>query len=231
MLSLWPIEPGYFGGMASPAKTTDAQIIAAAKKLVERQGRNGFSMKEIAEAVGVRAPSLYSRFVDRAQILARVEIEYWRQLETELARAADAADPVGALLAQARAYRAFAKANPEGYALMFDARAARTDEGTRARAHALAPTLPGFAALVGGQGGGDSGRALLAARVLTPFLHGFVSMELGGAFRLGGGVDDAFEYGVTTILAGLGRDRLARQVARRRPPQKRSKTRGRRRTP
>lgn len=203
--------------MPSPAKTSDAHIIKAAKKLVERQGRHGFSMKEVAESVGIRAPSLYGRFADRAQILARVEVEYWRQLQAELARAADASDPVGALRAQARAYRAFAKANPEGYTLMFDPGAARTDEGTRARANALAPTLPGFAELVGGSPAGGDGRALLAARVLTPFLHGFVSMELVGAFRLGGGLDEAFEHGVTTILAGLGRERVAHEVRRPRP--------------
>ena len=195
--------PAYFDGMPSPAKTTDEKIIAAAGKLVERKGRDGFSMKDVAAAVGIRAPSLYSRFADRAQILARVEIEYWRQLERELARTADAGSPVEALVSQARAYRAFAKAHPAGYALMFDSQAARSAEGTKARAQALTPTLPGFVGLVGRGDAADGKRALLAARVLTPFLHGFVSMELVGAFRLGGGLDDAFEHGVTTILEGL----------------------------
>jgi AcrR family transcriptional regulator len=183
--------------MPSPAKTTDAQIIAAARKLVERRGRDGFSMNDVAAAVGIRAPSLYGRFADRARILAGVEIACWQQLGREMARPRPAADPVAALVGQARAYRAFAKANPGGYALMFDAEAERTEEGTQARAAALAPTLPFFAALAGDD------RALLAARVLTPFLHGFVSMELAGAFRLGGGLEEAFEHGVATILAGL----------------------------
>ncbi len=202
--------------MPSPAKTTDTQIIAAARKLVERRGRDGFSMKDVAAAVGIRAPSLYSRFAHRAQILASVEIEYWRQLERELARARTAGDPADALAAQARAYRAFAKAHPQGYGLMFDARAERTEEGTSARAGALAPTLPGFAALVARGDAGDHARTLLAARVLTPFLHGFVSMELVGAFRLGGGLDEAFEYGVATILAGLRETGSHRTTRRRR---------------
>jgi len=184
--------------MPSPAKTTDAQIIAAARKLVEARGAAGVSMSDVAAAVGIRAPSLYGRFAHRAQMLACVEMECWQELERALAGAASEEDPVGALVAQARSYRAFAKANPGAYALMFDAEAERTPEGTRARAAALAPTLPGFVALVG------KDRALLAARVLTPFLHGFASMELAGAFRLGGGLDEAFEHGVTTILTGLG---------------------------
>ena len=39
--------------MPSPAKTTDSQIIAAARKLVARRGRDGFSMKDVAAAVGI----------------------------------------------------------------------------------------------------------------------------------------------------------------------------------
>jgi hypothetical protein len=46
-------------------------------------------------------------------------------------------------------------------------------------------------------------KSLAAARVLVPFLHGFISMELANAFRLGKGVDAAFKNGVATILRGL----------------------------
>ena len=196
--------------MPSPPKTSDAEIIAAARKLVESRGRNGFSMNDVAAAVGVRAPSLYGRFADRAALMAAVELDFWHGLGRAIARAPRSSDPARTLTAQARAYRAFARANPQGYALIFDAEAERTDEGTRARAAALAPTMPSFVTLVG------EGAALAAARVLTPFLHGFVSMELAGAFRLGGRLDEAFEHGVATILAGLKRARRAPRRARRR---------------
>ena len=33
--------------------------------------------------------------------------------------------------------------------------------------------------------------------------HGFVSMELAGAFRLGGDLDKAYAFGVDAILAGV----------------------------
>ena len=46
--------------------------------------------------------------------------------------------------------------------------------------------------------------ALEAARLLTAFAHGFVSMELAGAFRLGGDVDEAYRFAIDSIVAGLG---------------------------
>jgi AcrR family transcriptional regulator len=187
--------------MPARPKTSDTEIIDATRALLEAQGRDGFSMAEIADAVGVRTPSLFSRFASRAALLDRVELALWAALRRELEAAATPSrlikKPLEGLAAQGRAYRAFAKANPNGYALMFDPRASQTAEGAAVRGAALAPCLPGFVALVG------EDKALAAARVLTPFLHGFVSMELSQAFRLGGGIDAAFETGLDAILSGL----------------------------
>jgi Tetracyclin repressor-like, C-terminal domain len=95
------------------------------------------------------------------------------------------------------AYRRFARKNPNGYALLFQSTSPRSQAGLRAREQAFAASVPAFTMLVGEE------RLLAAARVLTPYLHGFVSMELAGAFRLGGGLDAAFRRGVATILRGL----------------------------
>ena len=183
--------------MPSPPKTSDAEIVTATRRLLERHGRDGFSLADIAEAVGIRAPSLYKRFAYRAALVSAVELELWRELSAALAGASTSADPVQRLTAQAHAYRAFAKAHPRLYALIYDASAEHTEAGQRARAEAVAASLPAFVALVGERD------ALVAARVLTPYIHGFVAMELAGAFRLGSGLDAAFSYGVATVLSGL----------------------------
>ena len=183
--------------MPAPPKTTDTQIIQATRRLVEIEGRDGFSMNDVAAAVGIRAPSLYGRFKDRADLLAAVELHVCADFENLLGKSIIANNPEATLMAQAQAVRAFAKRNPNSYSLLFDIRSVPTEEGTAARAAAVAPLLAPLAALVG------EGHALAAARVLTPFVHGFVSMELANAFRLGDGLDAAFEKGVTTILRGL----------------------------
>jgi hypothetical protein len=52
-------------------------------------------------------------------------------------------------------------------------------------------------------------QALDAARLVTAFAHGFVSMELSGAFRLGGDVDEAYRYGIDVLVAALASGQTA----------------------
>jgi AcrR family transcriptional regulator len=183
--------------MPAHPKTTDAQVVKAARRLVEREGRDGFSMNDVAASVGIRAPSLYGRFKDRASLLGAVELQVCAELTVLLGKAVIANDSKGSLMAQAQAVRRFATRNPNSYSLLFDVRSMPTEEGASGRAAALVPLMPSLAALVG------EGKAFAAARVLVPFLNGFISMELAKAFRLGGGLDAAFEKGVSTILQGL----------------------------
>jgi hypothetical protein len=46
----------------------------------------------------------------------------------------------------------------------------------------------------------DPGVAFVRARLLTAFLHGFVSMEGAGAFRMGGDLDAPFRAGMELPL-------------------------------
>jgi AcrR family transcriptional regulator len=139
-----------------------------------------------------RAPSLYKRFADRDAILVAVTEGVLLDLRAALVAAAPGKSPAGDLAEMARAYRAFARRFPRLYPLLF-ASGADVD----ARAAAVEPVLARLSALVAPK------RVLPAARLLTAFLHGFVSMELGGAFRLGGSVDEAFAFGLETILGAL----------------------------
>jgi AcrR family transcriptional regulator len=183
------------------AKTTDLDIVRAARAIVEREGAGGLSMQAVANEVGVRAPSLYKRFADRAALLAAVELETLATLGRMLERAASTGTPASDIDAMARAYRRFAKRHPRLYEMLFGAKAPKGEAADRARAEAARPLIERVAQLVGEQ------RALASARVLTAFVHGFVSMENAGAFRLGEGVDEAFELGMSMLIASLASPR------------------------
>lgn len=66
-----------------------------------------------------------------------------------------------------------------------------------AAARAATPVLDLAERLVGRD------RALVAARLITAFANGFISMELAGAFRLGGDLDEAYGYGIDVLVGAL----------------------------
>ncbi len=183
--------------MPAPAKTSDTDIVAAALSLIDQQGPEQLSMQAVAAAVGVRGPSLYKRFSDRASLLRAVEDHLFAELGSILASAAVHGGGINSLREMAFAYRAFAKSHPGGYPLMFSADS-HDSAAASIRFEAARPVLETLQSLLG-----ESASALIAARTITAFCHGFVSMELSGAFRLGGDVEAAFAEGIALVLAGL----------------------------
>jgi AcrR family transcriptional regulator len=173
--------------MPTPEKTSLDRIVTAGRDLLEAGGQQGLTMRSVAERVGVRAPSLYKHLDNRAALLTAVA----KATVDELAAKLDATD--GSLEELARCYRRFAGAWPEGFRLVLHADHAPP----AALARAAEPILRSAKELVGEE------QALDAARLLTAWVTGFVEMELNGAFRLGGDVDQTFEFGLGSIRRAL----------------------------
>ncbi|WP_052850532.1 TetR/AcrR family transcriptional regulator [Streptomyces avicenniae] len=174
--------------MPTPEKTSLGAIVAAGRDLLEVGGQQGLTMQGVAERVGVRAPSLYKHVGNRAALLAAVAEATVADLTARL----EASD--GSIEELMRRYRTFAHDRPEGFRLMH-AHSPRARPSDLARA--ADPVLRACAALVGERD------ALNGARLLTAWATGFLEMELNGAFRLGGDVEEAFEYGLTGIRRAL----------------------------
>lgn len=173
--------------MPTPDRTSRSEIIAAGRILLEREGPSGVTMRAVADHVGVRAPSLYKRIADRDALLTAIVEDVIDDLESALS------PHTGDLRSLAVAFRGFGHANPEGFRLLSSPLAPLD-----ALQRAAAPVISSCAAKVG-----ESEAALHAARMFTAWATGFLSMEIAGAFRLGGGVDAAFEYALAHIIAGI----------------------------
>ncbi|SFI20865.1 MULTISPECIES: TetR/AcrR family transcriptional regulator [Microbacterium] len=174
--------------MPTPERTSLAAIVTAGRDLLEQGGPAAVSMRAVAERVGVKAPSLYKRVRDRDALLQLVAEATVDDLGERLAGSD------GSLGGLARAFRDFAHARPEGFRLMY-----AVSGSAEALQRASEPVLRAARAAVGEE------HALDAARLLTAWATGFLSMELAGAFRLGGSVDEAFAYGLARleeVLAG-----------------------------
>ena len=192
--------------MPTPSRTSTAQIVAAGRAILEAEGFEGLTMQRVAAAVGVRAPSLYKRVDGRRELVRLIAADAAADLSRALEAAATTGDPARDLVRIATAFRAFAHAHPEAYALLFR----RLPEGWNPDVDLGSP---GFAALfrtVEAISGEE--RRLEAARTVVAWANGFVGMELAGAFRLGGDVDRAFAYGAERIAAAISeRPRGARR--------------------
>ncbi|HEU4540349.1 MAG TPA: WHG domain-containing protein [Jiangellaceae bacterium] len=183
--------------MPTPARTSLEEIVRVSRSIVETDGLDGLTMQRVASAVGVKAPSLYKRVRNRDALVRLVVEGVARELNDTLDAAARTGDPLHDLRSMAYALRTFAHAQPTTYGLLF-ARlpaAARPNEENLARSSAA--VLRTTTSLAGPD------LALEAARMVVAWAHGFISMELAGAFRLGGDVDRAFAFGIERLGAAL----------------------------
>lgn len=183
--------------MPTPARTSLDGIVAAGRAILERDGLAGLTMQRVADAVGVREPSLYKRVRGRSALIRLIATGVAVELSGAAEAAARTGEPRSDLAAMARALRAFAIVNPQAFALLFAPLPdeARVDPALNARTTQV--LLRTVAAL-----GGEE-HALEGARLVMAWLYGFVAMELAADFRLGGEVDAAFDFGVERIVAAI----------------------------
>jgi AcrR family transcriptional regulator len=185
--------------MPTPRRTSIDEIVRAGREVLDADGIDGLTMQRVATLVGVRAPSLYKHVRDRAALVRLIAADVARELGSTLDAAATTGDPAADLRAIAAAFRGYAHAHPGAYALLF----ARLPDAWRLAVEEE-PASGTFAALfrtVAALAGPD--RLLEASRTVVAWASGFVGMELAGAFRLGGDVDAAFDFGVERLIDGI----------------------------
>lgn len=180
--------------MARGVGLNPERVIDAAAALVDAQGVEALTITQLAAACGVRAPSLYKHIVDLEDVRSALTLRAYAAMASAVA-ASSGPDPAAAVVAMARAWRGWARANPGVYVL-----ASRTHLRGDARvfgegAKLVACVLDRVRAL----GVGDE-RALHIARALRACIHGFVLLELADGFGLAGDVDVSFELAVHAVV-------------------------------
>jgi len=154
-------------------------------------------MRRVAEAVGVKGPSLYKRVPDREALLGSVADGIVEELSQVMAQAEATDDARADLAAVATAYRGFVLLNPNGYRLLFTELPSGATPDPAVLAALGEPIVRAVGRLCG------ESAALEGARTFTAWAHGFVMLELAGGFRMGGDLDAAYAFGVEAITTGL----------------------------
>lgn len=151
------------------------EILDHAVAIVEREGVEGLTMRRLADAVGIRAPSLYKHVRDKPELEARLQERGLLDMGEELRGAG------GDAAAIVTAYRRFAVAHPGMYALATAGRLARDRIAPGVEEWSAAPIVE----LVDG----DEHRA----RLLWAAMHGMVVLELADRFPPGADLDAAWK--------------------------------------
>ena len=95
------------------------EIVRAAKELMAAANTaDDVSIRAVANAVGVSAPSIYLHFADKQELISAVVMDVFETLDREMVAAgAEAETPLDRLLAYGLAYVRFGVEHPEHYRL------------------------------------------------------------------------------------------------------------------
>jgi AcrR family transcriptional regulator len=175
-----------------------ARVVQEAAGIADSDGLAEVTLARVAEALGVRAPSLYNHVDGLPGMLRLLTLLSLGELTDAIRDAAVGRSGAEALGALARAYRAYAQEHPGRYAATI--RAPTPDDAELVGAGLRAVEV--IVAVLGAWGfTGDE--VLHRVRVVRSALHGFISLEAEGGFGLALSLDESFELMLHTLVAGL----------------------------
>ena len=198
------------------------EVKQAALAQLAQGGPAAVSISAIGRQLGVSGPALYRYFASRDELLTELVIDAYGDLAAALADAARG-DRRGRLETVARAYRAWALAQPHRYRLLFgpplpgyDAHAERIVEAAWASMKVLfdamgdgiqgaglpQPLASQLAAWAQPHSPGADPATSLHAILAWSRLHGIVSLEIAGNFAsMGLDAGQLFEIQMATLMA------------------------------
>lgn len=169
-----------------------ADIVAAARRILESEGGDALTMRRLAAEVGIRAPSLYKHFPTKRAVEAALIEEGMLELGEALHAALVAPGRGGPVRSLLEAYRRAALANPALYRLATSGPLPRADLPAGLEAWAGEPF---FLATK------DPWRA----QALFSFAHGMVILELDDRFPEGSDLGRTWKAGAAAFAGHLAR--------------------------
>jgi AcrR family transcriptional regulator len=177
--------------MAYPKLLSSAEILKAAIHLMEHGHADGISLRAVASALGVKAPSLYRYFPDKDALELAVAEEALRAMLAELQTAAITTDSESRFRETVDAYLRFARKRFSVYSFIMNRIPKTHGSGVGKAVWNLL-----LEAASGVSGKPDDTAAAVAT---WSFLHGYVTLEHSGAFGASG-PKGGLDLGVAAFL-------------------------------
>lgn len=181
---------------------TQADVVAAAAEIADRDGLDAASLSAVADRLGIRTPSLYNHVSGIAGLRRQLALMATRELTAAFETAAAAAGRGSEQLRSiAWAYRHFAREHPGLYAALLPAPRPGDDDELYA---AMAAPVHVVAEAMQGAGVG-SAETIHLIRALRAMLHGFVDLESKRGFGKPVDIDASFEEAVEVVVSSITR--------------------------
>jgi AcrR family transcriptional regulator len=179
------------------AGLTPAAVIDKAAAIANADGFQAVTLARLAQELGVRPPSLYKHVAGLDAVRRALAVRGLTEANVRLERATIGKARDDALFALAHAYWQFAREQPGLYAASIVAAKPGENDVAAAGERVIGTVL----AVLSGYGiSGED--ALHATRGLRAIVHGFVSLDIAGAFRLRLDVAQSFDR----LLAAFATD-------------------------
>jgi AcrR family transcriptional regulator len=180
------------------AGLTESRVVEEGERMADEVGLERLTLAALAARLGVRQPSLY-KHIDGLHALHRsLAVRAKTEQAHVLARAAVGRERGDAITSIAHAYRAWALAHPGRYAAAQHPPApGDTDDEAASQAvlQIVTDVLSGYDL--------HDDEAIHATRALRSALHGFVTLEMAGDFRLAVDIDRSFDRLISGFVAAL----------------------------
>jgi AcrR family transcriptional regulator len=174
-------------------------VVAAAADVADQDGLAALTLTSLAARLGVRPPSLYAHVAGLPDLRRRLAARGARELASVVGRAVAGQAGPDALQSLAGAYRAYAHEHPGTYEAL-----QRAPVAAGVDADAAQELIEVIFAALAGYHLPESVR-VHAVRAVRSALHGFVTLEAGGGFRLPLGLQDSYACLVSMLDQGLVR--------------------------
>lgn len=205
---------------ATASDDVRARLVAATVAILAAEGPSGVKARAVAARAGLTHSAVYNHFGGVPELLAAVVEEGYRVLARGYAEVGAGADPVSDAYLIALICRDVAMRNPHLYDLMFGLSARGTyragrsvsadgDGGSTAFREMFLYLVDACARAMA-QGRIREDDPFIVAAKLWSFVHGFITLELGGRFRdVADPVGQILQPMGIDMLVGLGDDRAA----------------------
>lgn len=173
-------------------------VIASAAALANEKGLDNVTLKELADSLEIRSPSLYNHILGLNELKREIMLYGWKQAEESILQAADGINGYEAVRAMCRAFYRYASENKGVFSAMLWYNK-YADEGSMEATSGLFSRLYNIMEDMGI----SREKTEHLIRTLRGFLEGFALLVNNGAFGHPADIDESFEVSLDVLIEGI----------------------------